>query len=279
MSPERMLGAMGRRNSPGERKKIEECLAVLQHIRLHVHATPRRGRRSGFVDGPVIHKTPYTAGITGGRVDNWYVIHPILYYAVRRYMADGTTPKPGRLGTNFFPVPVDVARISTKSFPLAHAILGTQSWRLKHAADRGESSVRISIKTVLDDIGIGWASKQMQINPGRTLSAVEANFDELKRCGAFDWGGVDGRRSVDGMIEMILPQHASDRLIHGVRPEENRALADAPRTYDALFEWKAKMGLTDSQLAERLGVSRRALQKFKKRGGRLLSDSARGRLT
>lgn len=181
-------------------------------------------------------------------------IHPLLYRGVRK--------ENGKLGSNWFPAPVEVAQIDHVRFPYAIplGVLLPIRWRLALGDQRDH--LAISGAKLLELGGIPYRARE----PSWAWRALDRNLLELQRkrgLGRWEWD--EGRPSLAGICRLYPTEWQMDRAIYGVRPYE---LPPGPAivTGDELRAWRVERSLTQAEAAKRLGVNQATISRAEGKG-------------
>lgn len=196
---------------------------------------------------------------------NWNIegltlaIHPFLYQGVRMPSPVGYLPsdKTPELGTNWFPQSATVAKIDHVRFPHAHALALILAMRWRWNAGKGQYYLDLEGSSLLSAAGITYTARR-SADIWRKLTAT---LDELIRAnalGSYEW--LDGSPSTRGRCRLIPAQWQLDRVEHGVTPIEKWKAA-IPETGADLAAWRKENGLSQGELADRLGVGERTIQR------------------
>lgn len=195
-------------------------------------------------------------------------MNPWLYGGVR----DAAS---GELGSNFFPVPVELARVDHGRYPYAHSLglLLAMRWRWDLGDGLGE--LTLAGHNLLDTAGIRWAQRRA----ARIWSKLEHDLAELQRIGQLGgWTWTDGAPSRAGMCRLRPAEALLDRVVRGVLPDE-RPPADLPLTGAELRAWRELRAWSQAELARRIGVNQATVSRAEGRGAAALPPRLRDALT
>ena len=177
-------------------------------------------------------------------------VNPLLYEGVR----DSET---NRLGSNFYPLPLELARLNPKN-DLHAMILGVKlSYPLRW--DK-KGKVRWTGRTLLEQAGV--TEREIEGHPARAWENVEAALDTLgsiREIESWAWD-AGAARTLDGCVTIYAAALANDRLLHGVRPVETLP-KPVPLTGAELREWRDTKDLTQAEAAKLIGVGSATLKR------------------
>jgi hypothetical protein len=174
-------------------------------------------------------------------------INELLYGGVR------TTS--GELGTNWMPVPVELAKLDHVRNPYAHALGMLLAIRLRWDIGDGRA-LRVTGGKLLELAGIRYTDRRAAdawSKLKRTLDALVGVELLTYRWDAEPW-------TLDTLCRISPAGWLMDRMGRGLVPVE-RPPAVIPRTGAELLEWREGRGWSQRAAAKRLGVSQQALSK------------------
>ena len=175
-------------------------------------------------------------------------VNPALYHGVR----DEST---GELGTNWFPVPIGLAKINHEKHPhaLALGLILPMRWRYDWTNGRwqtGPSGTTLTGAKLLSAAGLAFN----RARPGRTWETLRTSLErlvEIEALGRFEW--LDKPWTLEGRCLLHAPAWAVDRTLHEIRPIEAPPAA-IPGTGRELVTWRERRGLSQDRAAKSLGV-------------------------
>lgn len=178
-------------------------------------------------------------------------ISPLIYSGVR-------DPETGKLGKNWMPAPVELARLDHHHFGpammLGQILLIRMRWDIQR--DRSVDRLSLAGSSLLEVAGL----EHDVHNPSRPWDRLERNLDKLKSIGLLDaYAWRDGAPwSNDAICDLWPADWILDRAARGVRAIEEQAI-EVPATGAELREWRQKVGLSQLELAQRLGLNRKTI--------------------
>lgn len=194
-------------------------------------------------------------------------INELLYAGVRNI---GT----GKVGTNWFPVPVELAQIDHVRHGYAHALGMLLAMRFRWDAGDGRGSTRLSGRTLLDLAGIRYTSRRAV----PAWNALRRDLDKLEQIGMLAPTWWDGEPwTLDGVCVLSPAAWIEDRTSRQLRAEELPPV-DLPRTGAELREWREARGWSRRETAKRLGVAAATVDKAEAKPDRALGSKVAGAL-
>jgi DNA-binding XRE family transcriptional regulator len=211
---------------------------------------------------PLFHVTGKHDRLEGSawRLDGMELrINPRLYDGVR----DEAT---GELGSNWFPAPVELARVDHVRHPHALPLGLLLPMRWRWALGEGEDHLTLAGHNLLELAGIGWREK----HPGAAWAKLDRDLAELRRIGLLDrWTWNDGEPSRAGKCRLWPGVALVDRAARGVLPVERPAV-ELPATGAELRAWREARAWSQSELARRIEVNQATVSRAEARGGAAL---------
>ena len=273
---ERHLEQMGYSPASGgyteRRAEAAETANLIAGLELAVYDGPRlRHRRRLFT---VLNETDELT-----ERNSWELraldleINSAIYTGVRR--------NTGRIGGNWYPAPPALARINHRRHGPALAIGAQLPNRFRRAwrEDR-RGHVDLSGRNLLQMGAIPFKRNK----PGRAWDRLERNLDELVCRDAEPdtllarWEWKHHPKTLDGVVRMHAAAWLQDRTIRRVPPIE-RAPLPKVTTGGELRIWRKARGLTQAQLADRLGVSRVTVARAEGKPDKALTRKLKSALT
>jgi DNA-binding transcriptional regulator YiaG len=235
------------RRDPAVRRRIAAEVELLTKLELAVYAPDGRlrARQPLLAVGTKYDALQGSEWALEGmelRVNEW------LYSGVR-------DPKTGKLGSDWYPAPIDLAQIDHARFPYA-IVLGLIlpiRWRW----DLGtRDCCTLKGASLLALAGI----QRSRHNPHRAWNTLRCNLDELMRRGGlerYEWS--EEAWSLEASCRLYPPQWARDRTMHRLIPSELPAPPPI-MTGTELRKWRDKKGWSQTETAKSLGVSERTIR-------------------
>lgn len=251
------LAAMGYRKSTSEdlEKRSEAAAEVeqLSRMELVVYDTTNVAR----------HRAPLL--LVGDRFEKlagseWRIegmelrVNDLLYSGVRN-------PDTGKLGTNWWPVPVQLAQIDHVRHPYAHALGMLLAVRFRWDAGDGRGIIRLRGRTLLDLAGIPYCERRAR----EAWNKLRRELAELERIEMIEppvWPAGEAW-TLEGVCCLSPAAWIEDRTARQLHPEE-RPTVDLPLTGAELRMWREARGWSGREAARRLGVTPQALNKAEK---------------
>jgi DNA-binding XRE family transcriptional regulator len=234
----------------GERKRLDpETRASIAH---QVEQLTELELAVYNADGTLRAQAPIlTVGLKFDRLEGseWRLdgmqlqINELLYQGVRK--------ENGEVGKNWFPAPIELARIDHVKYRYAITLglILPIRWRLAWA--KGEGQTSLSGANLLKLAGI----TRQKHRPGRAWEALKRDVEELKRIGLIGRIEWKGEPWTERAICHLYPANwLADRTIRSLKPIEAFPAEPPPLTGHELREWRKKQGLTQAKAAEKLGV-------------------------
>ena len=265
------MAAMGysdrKRRDPDTRAAIAREVELLTQMDLAVYDTTgrERARRPVLLVGEKYEKLHDSAW----KLDGMQIgINPMLYGGVRNM-------ETGKLGNHYLWVPVELAQLDERSHAPALVLGLLLPIRLKWSLSKGEPSIALKGKNLLQLAGIKYDSHK----PGRAWKRLAKNLDklvELDVLGRWEWYAGE-ENSLDGRCRIHPPAFALDRLEHGITPLELPQI-DKPETGAEMREWRRRNGLKQSEVAAMLGLSQSTISVAERSPDKRLGPTVRARL-
>ena len=248
----------GRRRNPKTRREAAAEAELFTALELAVYDKDgvERHRR------PLFHKTNTVDKLEDG---DWVTsrielqINEAVYGGVRDF-------KTGKLGSNWYPVPPALARISHSRYAPALGLGSMLPIRFRLAWKENERTwLRLSGRNALQMGAIKYRKRD-----DRAWRQLERNLDELVNRELLErWKWTRNPETLDGMIELHAARWLAERTVLEVPVVEAMAQPQL-KTGAELRDWRKGLGLTQKQAAERLGVSVRTVKSAEaNRDGRL----------
>jgi len=212
----------------------------------------------------------------------WLAINPFLYSGVRN-------PETNALGTNFFTVPAILAQVDHSKFPYIAELGMRLAFRLKwhiddcRAKNKTDLALYYSAKILLEMAGIPITPDR----PGRMWQRLETTLTklvELKNAAGVEepyldsWKWITYERTLPGTIALTPAKHIKNFMIHGVPPLELPPVT-IPLTGTELLAWRNARGMSQAELARRLGIHSRTIIRAEKKPAAPLPKPLRDKLT
>jgi len=255
---DRHIEALGYEPSVGRRlcvrERVERTINALTALELAVYDTSGGLRERAPLVVVYSRKERQTRGrwrLEEARIG----VNPLLYSGVRRIAANGD---PGRLGSNWYPAPVELAKVNHNLHPyaLSLGLLLPIRWHLAMA--EGRDALRYKGSSLLRLAGI--PAKR----DGR-WEALRRDLDELNRIGLLGNYRWDSDPWSNAGICILEPaQWMLDRTVRGIKPLELPPVV-IPRTGAELRTWRTDRKLTQTAAANRLGISRPTIARIESR--------------
>jgi hypothetical protein len=232
--------AMTRRD-PALRKRVAALVELFTQLELAVYAA----------DGTLRSRLPIlvvTAKHDRLRGTDWALegmeldINPWLYRGVRT--ADG------QLGEDWYPAPVELARVDHARFPYALGLGLILAIRWRWDWRDGRDHCALKGRTLLETAGIPYRRHEAR----ETWTTLQSTLEALIRCGAlghYTWEGTAW--TLDGTCKLYPAQWARERTVHGLRPQELRP-PTCVFTGEELKAWRKARGWSQARAAKELGV-------------------------
>ncbi len=185
-------------------------------------------------------------------------INPLIYSGVRN-------PETHRVGRLWWPQSPKVARIDHRRYPYALALGLLLPMRWRWAINEGKDYAASTGRKLLRAAGIRYDERK----PGRAWSRLHRNLGELVRRGALGQVDADGPPA-GGTVYRLHPPADQLRIVEGSQPAERRPV-DLPTTGEELRTWRHSQGLTQTALADALGVRRETVSRCERKTARPLS--------
>jgi len=195
-------------------------------------------------------------------------INDLLYRGVRE--ADG------RLGSNWMPAPVELARLDHVRHPYVHALGLVFAIRVRWRLGEGESSLVLKGRNLLALAGIEVQTGR----PKRAWTALRETLLGLQQIGLlreFSWDPGEAPWSMDGTCRLYPSAWLVDRVQYGITLPEGPPDNERPVTGGELKIWRKKRGWSQQELAEKIGFTQGSIHYAEskpdhKLGSRLLSS-------
>jgi len=185
-------------------------------------------------------------------------INELLYRGVR-------TPG-GKVGTNWMPTPVELAKLDHARHPYAHGLGMLLAIRMRW--DIGDDrALRLTGRTLLDLAGILYAERRA-VEAWRKL---ERELDALAKVELLTYRWDADPWTLAAVCEVAPAGWMMDRVGRGLVPVE-RPPAVIPRTGAELVEWRTARGWSQRAAAGRLGVGQSTLSNAEAKPDAALSD-------
>lgn len=175
-------------------------------------------------------------------------VNDLLYRGVR-------DPKTGELGTNWWPIPVELAQLDHVRHSYAIALGMLLAMRFRWDAGDGRRHTRLSGRKLLELAGIPYTDHRA----AEAWTKLERELGELERIGMTapaNWIGDPW--TLDGICCLSPAAWIEDRTTRQLVPEE-RPTEDLPRTGAELTSWRKSRAWSRREAARRLGVTSQAL--------------------
>ncbi len=240
------------RRDPEVRDRVAAEVEALTRIEIAIYNKDGSVR----VRGPILAITQRGESLRGTQ---WalegleLMIHPVLYEGVRA--------ESGELGSLWAPAPAELARIDHVRHPHALALGLILPIRWRWDALDGQAYLDLTGKHLLEAAGIRFSAHDSK----RAWTALQRDLDELQRIGGI--GGIEwisAPLTLGGVCRLHPPQWFRDRILHSVQPAESQ-LAFRVLTGSDLETWRKSRGFTQEDLADRLGLSLRTVQRAEQR--------------
>lgn len=246
------------RRDPAKRSEIAEEVEALTELELVAYAENNQER----------HRAPLL--LVGNRFEHlkgaaWALegmelrINDLLYGGVR----DSQT---GKLGTNWLPVPIELAQQDHVRHPYAHALGLLVSIRMRWDLWGGRDHLLVKSRTLLTVAGIPYDHKR----PGRAWSRLTRELELLCSIGLLARVEPPEPLGTEEMFKLYPSQWIVDRAQHQIPPDEGPA-SPPPMTGTELAEWRDKHDVSVTVLARKLGVSRTTVYNAERGGEKKLS--------
>lgn len=177
-------------------------------------------------------------------------VNDLLYQGVR-------DPKTGEIGTNWWPVPIELAQIDHVRHSYAIALGMLLAMRFRWDAGDGRRHTRLSGRKLLELAGISYTDHRA----AEAWTKLERELGELERIGMTapaTWTGDPW--TLDGICCLAPAAWMEDRTARQLVPEE-RPTVDLPRTGAELAAWRKERAWSQREAAKRLAVGQAALSK------------------
>jgi DNA-binding XRE family transcriptional regulator len=171
-------------------------------------------------------------------------INDYLYSGIRN-------PQTGKLGTNWFPAPIALAKIDHVRFPYAHALGMLLAIRWRWRLGDNFDHVALTGRKLLELAGIPFNTRR----GARTWNALERTLAELRTrqvLRSTEWSGESF--SLNGVCRLYPADMLLDRAVRHLLPAE-RPPSTPPITGGELRQWRKDHGWTQRELAKKLGMS------------------------
>ncbi len=171
-------------------------------------------------------------------------INDLLYDGVRDH-------KTGELGTNWWPVPVELAQIDHVRHGYAHALGMLLAVRFRWDAGDGRGTTRLTGRKLLDLAGIPYMDRRA----AEAWSKLRRELAELERIGMLSPISWDGEAwTLAGVCCLSPAAWIGDRTVRQLAATE-RPVVDIPRNGAELRAWREARGWSRREAAGRLGLS------------------------
>lgn len=172
-------------------------------------------------------------------------INPLLYEGVR-------DPETGEVGSNWFPVPAELARIDHTKHPYALPLGLLLPIRWRWDLWDGRDHLALTGQKLLELAGIPFKRH----DPGRAWKALDRDLAEIMRIGLlgrWQWG-PGAEHTEKGICRLYPAQWLLDRAVRGLLPQESPPV-NLPQTGAELRAWRKARDWSQQRLAQELGVS------------------------
>lgn len=184
-----------------------------------------------------------------------------IEFQINTNLYSGVRAPNGEIGHNWMPAPAELAQIDHARYPYAHSLgmlLAIRfRWRLNEQADH----LILSGANLLKMAGIEYESRRASEaweKIRRTLDALV----EVKQLEEYVWQTPGEAWTLDTMCLLRSAYWITDRAARGLIPEEKPVDPDIPATGGELKAWREKRGLSQRELAKKLGVSNGAISQI-----------------
>lgn len=237
------------RDDPAVRAKVAEEVELLTRMELVVYdaANVARHRAPLLLVGDRFERIAGSAWRLEGMELR---INDLLYDGVR----DRET---GKLGTNWWPVPVELAQIDHVRNPYAIALGMLLAVRFRWDAGDGRGTTRLTGRKLLDLAGISYTDRRAE----RSWSVLRRELAELERIGMLAPISWDGEAwTLAGVCCLSPAAWIGDRTVRQLAATE-RPVVDIPRNGAELRAWREVRGWSRREAAKRLGLPASTLDK------------------
>ena len=237
------------RDDPTVRAKVAEEVELLTRMELVVYdkANVARHRAPLLLVGDRFERIAGSAWRLEGMELR---INDLLYDGVRDH-------KTGELGTNWWPVPVELAQIDHVRHSYAHALGMLLAVRFRWDQGDGRGTTRLTGRKLLDLAGITYTDRRA----AEAWSKLRRELDELERIGQLSPTSWDGEPwTLDGVCVLSPAAWIEDRTSRQLRAEE-RPVVDIPRNGGELRAWREARGWSRREAAKRLGLPASTMDK------------------
>lgn len=172
-------------------------------------------------------------------------INPLLYEGVR-------DPETGALGNNWFPAPLELARIDHTKHPYALPLGLLLPIRWRWDLWDGRDHLALTGRKLLELAGIPFKKH----DPGRAWKALDRDLAELVRIGLlgrWQWD-PEAEHTEKGICRLYPAQWLLDRAVRGLLPQESPPV-NLPQTGAELRAWRKARDWSQQRMAQELGVS------------------------
>ena len=237
------------RDDPAVRAKVAEEVELLTRMELVVYdaANVARHRAPLLLVGDRFERIAGSAWRLEGMELR---INDLLYDGVR----DRET---GKIGTNWWPVPVELAQICHVRHPYATPLGMLLAVRFRWDTGDGRGTTRLTGRKLLDLAGIPYTERRAD----RAWERLRRELAELERIGMLSPTGWDGEPwTVAGVCRLSAAAWIGDRTVRQL-PATERPVVDIPRNGAELRAWRKVRGWSRREAAKRLGLPASTLDK------------------
>ncbi len=172
----------------------------------------------------------------------------------------------GKVGTNWMPAPVELAKLDHARHPYAHGLGMLLAIRMRWDIGDGRA-LRLTGRTLLDLAGITYTERRA-VEAWRKL---ERELDALEKVELLTYRWDADPWTLAAVCEVEPAGWMMDRVGRGLVPVE-RPPASIPRTGAELLEWRTARGWSQRAAAGRLGVGQSTLSNAEAKLEAALSD-------
>lgn len=174
---------------------------------------------------------------------------------INERLYSGVRAPSGKVGSNWMPAPVELAKLDHARHPYAHGLGMLLAIRMRWDIGDGRA-LRLTGRTLLDLAGIKYTERRA----GVAWRKLERELDALTKVELLTYRWDADPWTLAAVCEVAPAGWMMDRVGRGLVPVE-RPPAFIPRTGAELLVWRTGRGWSQRAAAARLGVSQQALSK------------------